>query len=75
MKHGLLPRNRGVGVEIMPKKQNASVGWAEVKKHLKSFDEHQVFDLIKGLFPVNQFESGNPFEMLTECVKAEGQVR
>lgn len=37
----------------MPKKHNASVGWAEVKKHLKSFDEHQVFDLIKGLYELS----------------------
>ena len=37
----------------MPRKQNASLSWAEVKKHLKSFDERQVFDLIKGLYELS----------------------
>lgn len=50
---GLLPRNMRVGVKIMQKKQNASITWVEVKKHLKSFDEHQVFDLIKGLYELS----------------------
>lgn len=37
----------------MPKKQNASVSWADVKKRLKSLDERQVFDLIKGLYELS----------------------
>lgn len=50
---GLLQRNMRAEVGRMPKKQNASIAWAEVKKQLKSFDEHQVFDLIKGLYELS----------------------
>lgn len=38
----------------MPNTQNPSATWAEVKKHLKSFDEHQILDLIKGLYELSR---------------------